>query len=179
MVHTKRQLVNDATSSDSWIRCLAEEALHNKSNLTRPRPTIQIALGFSMTVFLFCLHGLKVLCPKVFQGKGRYALLIFGIMIVAHLLFLRIDASRIDKSDAMCLRTFEGYSQLQILPDYTQVMIATTTRLYMWMIPLVLPLVSTGSRRSRFFWCACTIILEVTFFIRDETPKLSTINFYS
>jgi len=175
MVHTKQQLAKDAAtgSSDSWIRCLAEQT---KYNLTRPSPIIHMALGFSMTVFLFCLHGLRVLCPKVLQGKGRCALLIFGLVVVAHLLFLSIETSRIDPYDqtgAMCLEEeSDGQFEIQMLPNYPQVMMETATHLYMWMIPLTLPLVCTGSTRSRFIWCACTVILEVASYIWGETPNL-------
>ena len=77
----------------------------------------------------------------------------------------------------MCLmEEIEGL-ELDILPNYTQVMIATTTRIYMFMIPLALPLVSTGSKCSRLIWCACTVILELAFYILEVTPETRTLLF--
>jgi hypothetical protein len=47
--------------------------------LVVPKPNndgpAQLMLGISMAVFLFCLHGLRVLWPKSFQGELPYRLL--------------------------------------------------------------------------------------------------------
>ena len=109
VVRTKRHLDEDASSGDSTMTwSLAQLTLRSKDGPTRPSPYIQTALGFFMAVVLFCLHGLRVLWPKGFDGElpqhdidsrsngdvdymagnGRYAFLIFNIMMVAHLLFL-------------------------------------------------------------------------------------------
>ena len=69
VVHTNQQFVVDATSRDNTARGLAQQVLSSMDSPTRLAPLIQMSLGFSMAIFLFCLHGLRVLWPKHFEGE--------------------------------------------------------------------------------------------------------------
>lgn len=69
---------------------------------------------------------------------------------------------------------------LTVAPNYALVAIVKTICLYIWMMPLALPLASSvGSipRRLRLLWCACTVILQVAFYFLEETPNLRTFDF--
>ena len=97
-----------------------------------------------------------------------------------------VKTSRPNSTDPMVvLRTSNDSFVLVKAPDYSQVIIAMTIRLYMWMMPLALPLlvsaVGSISNRSYFVWCMCVATLEMAFFIwerRDrETPTLLDVAF--
>lgn len=69
-----------------------------------------------------------------------------------------VKTSRPNSTDPMVvLRTSNDSFVLVKAPDYPQVIIAMTIRLYMWMMPLALPLlvsaVGSISNRSYFVWC--------------------------
>ena len=69
---------------------------------------------------------------------------------------------------------------LTVAPNYTLVAIVKTICLYIWMMPLALPLVPSAwsiPTRSRFVWCACTVILQVVFYLLEEIPNLRTFGF--
>ena len=73
-----------------------------------------------------------------------------------------------------------GNYVLTVTPNYALVAIVKTICLYIWMMPLALPLASSvGSipRRSRLLWCACTVIMQVAFYFLEETPKLRSFDF--
>ena len=62
IVHIKRQVVEDVTSSDDAVRILAQ--------LSNGGPThTQAVLGISVAVCLFSLIGLRVVWPRVFKGE--------------------------------------------------------------------------------------------------------------
>ena len=115
VVHTKRQLVEDATGIAGLTQQdLARRTLIGEDSLTRPSAHIQTTIGLFMAIYLFGLHGLRVvLWPKGLEGElprhdighrsngcqwmpdidstagnGRYAFFIFSIMMMVHLLFL-------------------------------------------------------------------------------------------
>ena len=62
IVHIKRQIVKDVTSSDEAVRVLAQYSHGGPTH-------IQAVLGISIAVCLFGLIGLRVLWPGVLEGK--------------------------------------------------------------------------------------------------------------
>ncbi|KAH9993605.1 hypothetical protein BJV77DRAFT_1067194 [Russula vinacea] len=106
----------------------------------------QLVLVFSMAIFLFCLHGLKVLWPKGFiQGKWFFGSLI-SIWTCAHVLFLGVNGLKINSDVANFLRLM-------------------TIRLYIWMTPwassLFLEQFGESHRFLQLFAQYCNVILCV------------------
>ncbi|KAH9979694.1 hypothetical protein BJV77DRAFT_438366 [Russula vinacea] len=76
----------------------------------------QLVLVISMAVFLFCLHGLKVLWPKGFnKGKWFFGSLI-SVWMFAHVLFLSVNDLKFDEGRTNFIHLMAIRLYLWIMP---------------------------------------------------------------